>query len=217
MGPAAQGPGGPGEARLRRRPALFRAWLAVRGDTACPELFVFAAGRAMTRSGFEYVLRKHVQAATAKCPSLADRHPSPHVLRHTCALNILQATGDLRKVALWLGHANQRTTEIYLRADPTEKRRRSLRRWSPPCLRACALGASRPRTNSSPRSRRVHRRAHAREPRLAGAGGAGRAGQPLSCGAKARQTVEPKGSEGSTPQNRGLLVIGRTSPVPNVA
>lgn len=112
----------------------IRAWLAVRGDTACPELFVFAAGRAMTRSGFEYVLRKHVQAATAKCPSLADRHPSPHVLRHTCALNILQATGDLRKVALWLGHANQRTTEIYLRADPTDKIQ-ALESTVPPRLR----------------------------------------------------------------------------------
>lgn len=112
----------------------IRAWLAVRGDTACPELFVSAAGRAMTRSGFEYVLRKHVQAATAKCPSLADRHPSPHVLRHTCALNILQATGDLRKVALWLGHANQRTTEIYLRADPTDKIQ-ALESTVPPRLR----------------------------------------------------------------------------------
>lgn len=99
----------------------IRAWLAVRGDAACPEVFVSAAGKAMTRSGFEYVLRKHVLEAAAKCPSLVDRLPSPHVLRHTCALNILQATGDLRKVALWLGHANQRTTEIYLQVDPTEK------------------------------------------------------------------------------------------------
>ena len=112
----------------------IRAWLAVRGDTACPELFVSAAGRAMTRSGFEYVLRKHVQAATTKGPSLADRHLSPHVLRHTCAMNILQATGDLRKVALWLGHANQRTTEIYLRADPTDKIQ-ALESTVPPRLR----------------------------------------------------------------------------------
>lgn len=99
----------------------IRAWLAVRGDAACPEVFVSAAGKAMARSGFEYVLRKHVRAAAATCPSLAGRRVSPHVLRHTCALNTLRATGDLRKVALWLGHANQRTTEIYLQADPTEK------------------------------------------------------------------------------------------------
>ena len=46
---------------------------------------------------------------------------SPHVLRHTCAMNSLQATRDIRKVALWLGHASLKSTEIYLRADPTEK------------------------------------------------------------------------------------------------
>jgi integrase/recombinase XerD len=46
---------------------------------------------------------------------------SPHQLRHSCALIMLQATRDIRKVALWLGHADIRTTEIYLRADPSEK------------------------------------------------------------------------------------------------
>ena len=52
---------------------------------------------------------------------LAGRSVSPHTLRHTCALDTLRATGDLRKVSLWLGHANQSTTEIYLQTDPTEK------------------------------------------------------------------------------------------------
>jgi site-specific recombinase XerD len=99
----------------------LRAWLALRGDAPCPELFLAATGNAMTRSGFEYVLRKHVLAATTVCPSLVGRRVSPHQLRHTCALNTLRATGDLRKVALWLGHASQKTTEIYLQADPTEK------------------------------------------------------------------------------------------------
>lgn len=46
---------------------------------------------------------------------------SPHVLRHTCAMHTLQATHDVRKVSLWLGHATLQSTEIYLRADPTEK------------------------------------------------------------------------------------------------
>jgi len=41
------------------------------------------------------------------------------VLRHSCAMHILQATGDVRKVSLWLGHASMQSTEIYLRADPT--------------------------------------------------------------------------------------------------
>lgn len=49
------------------------------------------------------------------------RHTSPHVLRRTCAMMIFQATGDLRKVSLWLGHAHMQTTEVYLHADSLEK------------------------------------------------------------------------------------------------
>ena len=59
--------------------------------------------------------------AAARCASLSRKRVSPHVQRHTCALTILQATGDLRKVSLWLGHADMQTTMTYLRADPTEK------------------------------------------------------------------------------------------------
>lgn len=99
----------------------LRAWLAVRGDAPTPELFTNARGQAMTRSGFEYVLAKHVEAATTTCPSLASKTVSPHVLRHTCAMTILRATGDIRKVSLWLGHADIKTTQMYLRADPAEK------------------------------------------------------------------------------------------------
>lgn len=112
----------------------IRAWLAVRGDASAPELFVNARGEAMTRAGFEYVLRKHVAVAAAKCPSLTSRRVSPHILRHTCAMNTLQATGDIRKVALWLGHASQKTTEVYLAADPTEKLD-AMAAISPPPLR----------------------------------------------------------------------------------
>jgi site-specific recombinase XerD len=99
----------------------LRAWLAIRGTAACPELFLSATAQPMTRSGFEYVLRKHVGSAARACPSLTGRSVSPHTLRHTCALDTLRATGDLRKVSLWLGHANPSTTEIYLQVDPTEK------------------------------------------------------------------------------------------------
>jgi integrase/recombinase XerD len=67
----------------------------------------------MTRSSFEYILDKHVRTAAKACPSLATKHASPHVLRHTCALTVLQATKDLRKVSLWLGHAHMQTTEMY--------------------------------------------------------------------------------------------------------
>jgi len=77
--------------------------------------------RPMTRFGFEYILRKHVHTAVKRCPSLSTKRVSPHVLRHTCALTLLQATNDLRKVALWLGHANMQTTEMYTRTDPSIK------------------------------------------------------------------------------------------------
>jgi integrase/recombinase XerD len=75
----------------------------------------------MTRAGFEYILEKHAKSAAARCPTLSGRTLSPHLLRHSCAVLMLQATRDIRKVALWLGHADIRTTEIYLRMDPSEK------------------------------------------------------------------------------------------------
>jgi integrase/recombinase XerD len=101
--------------------SALRAWLAVRGTVSVPELFLNARGQPMTRFGFEYILNKHVQAAKEHCPSLAKKRISPHVLRHTCALTVLQATNDLRKVSLWLGHASMQTTEMYTRADSSVK------------------------------------------------------------------------------------------------
>jgi site-specific recombinase XerD len=99
----------------------LRAWLSVRGTPPAPELFVNARGQPLTRSGFEYILTKYVLSASKNCPSLSAKHVSPHVLRHTCALTVLQATKDLRKVSLWLGHAHMQTTEMYTRADPAVK------------------------------------------------------------------------------------------------
>jgi integrase/recombinase XerD len=103
----------------------LRAWLAVRQlpgqPVLTPELFTNARGAALSRSGFEYILCKHVQSATKVCPSLSQKRVSPHVLRHTAALFTLQATRDLRKVSLWLGHSSLQTTEIYTRADQSVK------------------------------------------------------------------------------------------------
>jgi integrase/recombinase XerD len=99
----------------------LRTWMAVRGTISVPELFVNARGEAMTRWGFAYVLKQHAEAAGRRCPGLLSKQISPHVLRHTCAMIVLQATQDIRKVSLWLGHANLATTEIYTRGDPTEK------------------------------------------------------------------------------------------------
>lgn len=75
----------------------------------------------MTRYGFEYILAKHVRTAAKVCPSVGSKQVSPHVLRHTCAMHTLQATHDVRKVSLWLWHASVKSTEVYLRADPTAK------------------------------------------------------------------------------------------------
>jgi site-specific recombinase XerD len=112
------------ELRLWKNVATaVRAWLAIRGPASAPEVFVNARGAAMTRAGFEYVLHRCRETATNRCPSLKEAKLSPHVLRHTCALRVLRATGDVRQVALWLGHASTTTSEIYLELDPLEKLR----------------------------------------------------------------------------------------------
>lgn len=114
--------------------ASLRAWLAVRGSPQVPEIFVNAKGQALSRWGFAYIVNKHVVAASKSCPSLRSKRVSPHVLRHTCAMTVLLATQDIRKVALWLGHSNTQTTEVYTRADPREKLE-TINAITPPKLR----------------------------------------------------------------------------------
>ncbi len=117
-----------GKGRRQRRLPLWkeasralRAWLSVRGPALTPEIFLNDRGEALGTSGLSYIVKKHVRMAQPHCPSLSKKRISPHVLRHTCAMTSLQATRDIRKVALWLGHSSLKSTEIYLRADPTEK------------------------------------------------------------------------------------------------
>src|SRR4030095_5843750 len=121
--------------------AALRAWLSIRGTLAVPELFVNTHRQPLTRAGFEYILDKHVDTATRRCPSLATKRISPHVLRHSCALTVLEATKDLRKVSLWLGHANMQTTEMYTRVDPSIKLE-ALEAVTPPKLRSGRFRAS---------------------------------------------------------------------------
>ena len=106
-----------------------------------PKLFLNARREPLSRAGFEYILEKYVAAATARCPSLATKRISPHVLRHSCALTVLEATKDLRKVSLWLGHANMQTTEMYTRVDPSIKLE-ALEAVTPPKLRSGRFRAS---------------------------------------------------------------------------
>jgi site-specific recombinase XerD len=101
--------------------SALRGWLAVRGKLATPEVFVNARGGPLTRWGVAYILKRHGQTAKRRCSSFAGKRLSPHVLRHTSAMIVLQATQDIRKVSLWLGHSSLATTEVYVRADPGEK------------------------------------------------------------------------------------------------
>ncbi len=112
----------------------LRAWLTVRGEPQVPEVFLSARDGHMSRWGFTYILEKHVKVAAQRSPSLHQKSVSPHVLRHTCAMVILQATHDVRKVSLWLGHASVQTSEIYTRADPKTKLE-ALDAVTPPSLR----------------------------------------------------------------------------------
>ena len=105
----------------RETAAALGAWLAIRPDVPDRHMFLNAMGRGMTRRGFASRLALHVATAARTEPSIARRKVTPHVLRHACALTILDATGDIRKVSLWLGHQSLQTTEIYLRTDPAEK------------------------------------------------------------------------------------------------
>ena len=101
--------------------SALQAWLSVRGNASVPALFLNARGEQLSRWGFEHILCKYLKIAGQCCPSLLNKRITPHVLRHTCAMTILQATHDIRKVALWLGHASVQTSEIYTRTDPMEK------------------------------------------------------------------------------------------------
>ena len=112
----------------------LRAWLAIRGQASVPELFLNAREKQLTRSGFEYILRKHTKTAVTHCPLLGKKRVSPHSMRHTCAMVTLKATRDIRKVALWLGHSSIQSTEIYTRADPSEKLE-AIEALTPPVLR----------------------------------------------------------------------------------
>ena len=113
---------------------VLRDWLALRPRSADRHLFLNAMGTGMTRRGFAKRLSLHAQTAAHSVPSIARKTVSPHLLRHACALHTLEATGDVRKVSLWLGHSSVQTTEMYLQADPTDKLD-TLDKWRPPSLR----------------------------------------------------------------------------------
>lgn len=101
----------------------LRTWLAERGGGTTEPLFPTRTGRRLSRDAVALRLAKHAQTAALRCPTLAGRRLHPHVLRHTCAMTLLQAGVDTSVIALWLGHAGTRSTDAYVHADITLKER----------------------------------------------------------------------------------------------
>jgi site-specific recombinase XerD len=106
---------------------LLGAWLKELPVLPPSPLFPTHAGTALTRAAVAKLVARHVNAAVGQCPSLAGKNVTPHTLRHTCAMTLLHAGIDTASIALWLGHANLQTTQVYLHAD-LELKRRTLNR-----------------------------------------------------------------------------------------
>ena len=101
--------------------AQLRAWLDHLNSTADAPVFPNRAGRPLTRSGVRDRLDRAVAAAAQRCPSLRDQHVTPHTLRHSTAMHLLQSGTDLATIALWLGHSSPAVTHQYLEADLAAK------------------------------------------------------------------------------------------------
>ncbi len=97
--------------------ALLRDWLASADASPDSPVFRNRAGKAISRSGVEHRLRLAVTTATKTCPSLAGRRISPHTLRHTTAMHLLQGGVDITSIAMWLGHESPTTTHRYVDAN----------------------------------------------------------------------------------------------------
>jgi site-specific recombinase XerD len=97
--------------------AVLTAWVREPLRAEDQPLFPNARGGRLSAHGVHYLLDKHVAAAAGQCSSLKNKRVSPHVLRHTTAMDLLQAGVDCSVIALWLGHESIETTQIYLDAD----------------------------------------------------------------------------------------------------
>jgi integrase/recombinase XerD len=102
--------------------AVLRRWGRELPATAST-LFPNRAGNAMTRSGVHARLRVAVERAAESCPSLRGRRVSPHIIRHTTAMHLLQSGLNLPAIALFLGHEDVQTTHGYVEADAEMKRK----------------------------------------------------------------------------------------------
>lgn len=102
-----------------RRDAVtaLRAWLDEQRPGPEDPLFPSSRGGHMSTDAVGRLVEKHAQAASAKCPSIAEKSVTPHTLRHSAAMALRERGVDLSVIALWLGHESVETTQMYLHAD----------------------------------------------------------------------------------------------------
>lgn len=103
--------------------AVLNVWLQERGGQTDDPLFPTRTGRRLSRDAVERLVTRHAATAARHHPTLQTKHVHPHVLRHTCAMNLLRSRVDATVIALWLGHADVRSTQAYMHADLTIKER----------------------------------------------------------------------------------------------
>lgn len=101
----------------------LQAWFQEQTGASHQLAFPSARGKPLSRDGVDYILQQAVTRAAVECASLRGRKLSPHTLRHTTAMHLLQAGVDITVIALWLGHESLETTHIYLEADLQTKER----------------------------------------------------------------------------------------------
>ena len=111
--------------------AVLAAWVREPPLAAGQPLFPNARGGTLSAHGVQYLLAKHVAAAGDVCSSLKRKRVSPHVLRHTTAMDLLQEGTEQIAIALWLGHESIETTQVYLDAD-LELKQKILDKTTPP-------------------------------------------------------------------------------------
>ncbi len=111
--------------------AVLRNWLKQQRATPAEPLFPSRRGGVLSRDAVERLVKKHTATARKKCSTLIKKNVSPHVLRHTAAVQLLEAGNDSSVIALWLGHESVETTQIYLDADLAIKER-ALEKTAPP-------------------------------------------------------------------------------------
>jgi len=97
--------------------AVLRSWLRNRAGAPFAPAFPNARGGALSRDGVAYLVAKHLAIARTRCPALQGRRVSPHVLRHSTAMDLLLRGIDRSVIALWLGHESVETTQMYLDAN----------------------------------------------------------------------------------------------------